>query len=64
MTEQEKQSVRAVLNAALHNISVVLDQLKSLYNPKDASFTDVPMKEAIQQVREAEAAIKQALKEL
>lgn len=64
MNEQEKQSIKAVLEAALHNTNVVLSQLKSLVNPDDTSFPDFPMKEAIKQVREAKEAIEQAIKEL
>lgn len=64
MNEQEKQSIRAVLQSALHNTIVVEDQLRSLVNPKDESFPDFPMKEAIKQVCEARDAIQQAIKEL
>lgn len=64
MTDQEKESIRAVLSAALHNTEVVLSQLKSLVNPRDNSFPDFPMKEAITQVREAKEAIEVAIKEL
>lgn len=64
MNEQERQSIKAVLESALHNSNVVLDQLKSLVNPKDRSFVDFPMKEAVKQVEEAIQAIEAALKEL
>lgn len=64
MNEQEKQSIKAVLEAALHNTLVVQNQLESLVNPKDKSFPDFPMNKAIVQVKEAAEAIELAIKEL
>ena len=64
MNEQEKQSIRAVLEAALHNAKVVQDQLRSLYNPKDTSFPDFDMRHVVREMDEAAKAIEDAIKEL
>lgn len=64
MNEQEKQSIRAVLEAALHNAKLVQDQLRSLYNPKDKSFPDYDMRAVAKEMDEAVEAIEQAIKEV
>lgn len=64
MTEQQKQSVLAVLTAALHNTKVVYDQLDSLVNPNDDSFEDFPMEKALKEVSEAVKSIEEAMEEL
>lgn len=65
MNEQEKQSIKTVLEAALHNQKVVQDQLSSLYNPKDKSFPDWDMRQTVnREVAEAIKAIEDALKEV
>ena len=64
MTDQEKQSIKAVLEAALHNAKVVQDQLRSLYNPKDTSFPDYDMRPVAKEMDEAVKAISDAIKEV
>lgn len=64
MNDQEKQSIVAVLQAALHNQKMVQDQLRSLYNPKDKSFPDYDMRETAKQVQEAVEAIESAIKDV
>lgn len=64
MNDQQRMSIVAVLQAALHNQKMVQDQLNSLYNPKDKSFPDFDMRETAQQVQEAVDAISNAIKEV
>jgi hypothetical protein len=40
MNQQQKLAVRAVLEAALHNVKMAKDQVTSLKNPDDDSFPD------------------------
>ena len=61
LTDQQKQSITSVLNAALHNSKVVKDQLESLRNPNDKSFKDVKMGHAITEIDEAIKAIEETL---
>lgn len=64
MNDQQKESIKAVLQAALHNAKVVQDQLRSLYNPKDKSFPDYDMRPVAKEMDEAVRAIEEAIKEL
>lgn len=64
MTTNQQNSIKAVLQAALHNAKIVQDQLLSLYNPKDKSFPDWDMRETAKQVDEAVTAIEESLKEI
>lgn len=64
MDDQQKQSIIAVLKAALHNQRMVQDQLRSLYNPKDKSFPDFDMRDTAQEVDEAAQAIEKAIRSL
>lgn len=64
ITDQEKQSIKAVLEAALHNATMVQDQLASLYDPKDKSFTDFDMRPVVNEMNQAVQAIRDSIKEL
>lgn len=64
MNDQQKQSILAVLNAALHNQRMVQDQLRSLWNPKDKSFPDFDMREVAKEADESAKAIEKAIKDL
>lgn len=64
MTDQQKQSIIAVLTAAHHNAKTLYNQLDSLSNPDDNSFPDFRIDNALDEVGEAVNAIKTALDEL
>ena len=64
MTQQEKDSIQAVLQAALHNAKMVQDQLRSLYDPKDKSFPDWDMRNVAREMNEAVKAIEDSIKDL
>ena len=61
MTDQQKQSLIAVLSAAHHNAKMVYDQLDSLANPDDDSFPDFRIDNARDEVEQAVKSIKEAL---